>query len=147
MCPGSRVVVQIGQIGPNSAHPRIRRFLSLTMRGWAPFWRPNLAYGHTFSTRQESKKSCIGSKDFAALLRPGCGLLRILNKKNEKYTMVNGGRLFITIVPRAYVFLISKNCLRGPQNGPGAVPRSPETPRNSPTLRDRWLWPTFNTFE
>ena len=66
----------------NSACPGIRRFLSLTMRGWAPFWRPNLAYGYTFLARQEPKKSCIGNKDLAIFLRLGCGLL-VLIVKNE----------------------------------------------------------------
>ena len=73
------------QIAPNSANsacPGIRRFLSLTMRGWAPFWRPNLAYGYTFLARQEPKKSCIGNKDLALFWRPGCDLL-ILFMKNE----------------------------------------------------------------
>ena len=58
---------------PNSAKfacPRIRRLLPLLMRGWNPFWRANLAYGHTFLARQddeevEPKKSCIGNKDLA----------------------------------------------------------------------------------
>ena len=52
--------------------------------------------------------------------------------------MVNDGRLFIVIAPGSYVFYIPKNCVWGPpKNGLGDVPRSPETPRNSPTLRDR----------
>ena len=62
------------------ARPGIRRFLSLTMRGWAPFWRPNLAYGYTFLARQEPKKSCIGNKDLALFWRLGCGLLILLVK-------------------------------------------------------------------
>ena len=136
MCPGSRVVVKSRQIAPNSACPRIRRFLSLTMRGWAPFWRPNLAYGYTFLARQEPKKSCIGNKDLAPFWRFCCGLL-ILIVKDEEFVLVNHGRTVITFTPGSYVLYIPKNRLWGPKNGPGAVSRRPETPRNSRTLRDR----------
>ena len=118
------------------AHPGIRRFLSLTMRGWAPFWRPNLAYGYTFLARQEPKKSCIGNKDLAPFWRFCCGLL-ILIVKDEEFVLVNDGRTVITFTPGSYVLYIPKNRLWGPKNGPGAVSRRPETPRNSRTLRDR----------
>ena len=127
---------QIAQIPPSSAHPRIRRFLSLTMRGWAPFWRPNLAYGYTFLARQEPKKSCIGNKDLAPFWRFCCGLL-ILIVKDEEFVLVNHGRTVITFTPGSHVLYIPKNRLWGPKNGPGAVSRRPETPRNSRTLRDR----------
>ena len=124
------------QVPPNSARPRIRRFLSLTMRGWAPFWRPNLAYGYTFLARQEPKKSCIGNKDLVPFWRLCCGLL-ILIVKDEEFVLVNHGRTVITFTPGSYVLYIPKNRLWGPKNGPGDVPRRPETPRNSRTLRDR----------
>ena len=114
------------QIAPNSACPRIRRFLSLTMRGWAPFWRPNLAYGYTFLARQEPKKSCIGNKDLAPFWRFCCGLL-ILIVKDEEFVLVNHGRTVITFPPGSYVLYIPKNRLWGPKNGPGAVPRRVDT--------------------
>ena len=139
VCPGSRVVAQVGQIPqipPNRMCPGIRRFLSPTMRGWAPFWRPNLAYGYTFLARQEPKKSCIGNKDLAPFWRFCCGLL-ILIVKDEEFVLVNHGRTVITFTPGSYVLYIPKNRLWGPKNGPGAVSRRPETPRNSRTLRDR----------
>ena len=131
-----RVVGYARQDSPNSACPRIRRFLSLTMRGWAPFWRPNLAYGYTFLARQEPKKSCIGNKDLAPFWRFCCGLL-ILIVKDEEFVLVNHGRTVITFTPGSYVLYIPKNRLWGPKNGPGAVSRRHETPRNSRTLRDR----------
>ena len=106
----------------SSAHPRIRRFLSLIMRGWAPFWRPNLAYGYTFLARQEPKKSCIGNKDLAPFWRFCCGLL-ILIVKDEEFVLVNHGRTVITFTPGSYVFYIPKNRLWGPKNGPGAAIR------------------------
>ena len=127
---------KLRQVVPSSACPRIRRFLSLIMRGWAPFWRPNLAYGYTFLARQEPKKSCIGNKDLAPFWRFCCGLL-ILIVKDEEFVLVNHGRTVITFTPGSYVLYIPKNRLWGPKNGPGAVSRRPETPRNSRTLRDR----------
>ena len=106
------------------------------MRGWAPFWRPNLAYGYTFLARQEPKKSCIGNKDLAPFWRFCCGLL-ILIVKDEEFVLVNHGRTVITFTPGSYVLYVPKNRFWGPKNGPGAVSRRPETPRNSRTLRDR----------
>ena len=97
--------------------PGIRRFSSLTMRGWAPFWRPNLAYGYTFLARQEPKKSCIGNKDLAFFWRFCCCLL-ILIVKDEEFVLVNHGRTVITFTPGSYVFYIPKKRLWGPKKRP-----------------------------
>ena len=104
--------------------------------GFSRVGRPNLAYGYTFLARQEPKKSCIGNKDLAPFWRFCCGLL-ILIVKDEEFVLVNHGRTVITFTPGSYVLYIPKNRLWGPKNGPGAVSRRPETPRNSRTLRDR----------
>ena len=133
----------VAQTGPNSAKLRKSAvswnpsFSVAIIARLRPFLvRKNRAYAYNFSARQEPKKAYIGSKDLALFLRPGCGLLLIL-LKNAKFIMVNDGRLFIVIAPGSYVFYIPKNRLWGSKNGPGAVPQSPGTPRNSRTLRDR----------
>ena len=123
----SSKVAKSRQIAPNSACPRIRRFLSLTMRGWAPFWRPNLAYGYTFLARQEPKKSCIGNKDLAPFWRFCCGLL-ILIVKDEEFVLVNHGRTVITFTPGSYVLYIPKIASGAPKTAPAPSPEDPKLP-------------------
>ena len=102
------------------------------MRGWAPFWRPNLAYGYTFLARQEPKKSCIGNKDLAPFWRFCCGLL-ILIVKDEEFVLVNHGRTVITFPPGSYVLYIPKKSpLRPPKRPRRRLPKT----RNSPQLPD-----------
>ena len=139
VCPPLRYVSSGAQIRANSHE--IAEFQDRTLplafsAGFSRVGRPNLAYGYTFLARQEPQKSCIGNKDLAPFWRFCCGLL-ILIVKDEEFVLVNDGRTVITFTPGSYVLYIPKNRLWGPKNGPGAVSRRPETPRNSRTLRDR----------
>ena len=78
VCPPLRYVSSGAQTRANSR--KFAEFQNRTLplafsAGFSCVGRPNLAYGYTFLARQESKKSCVGKKDFAFFWRLGCDLL------------------------------------------------------------------------